>query len=144
MCYSSPLIVKILQAFIQIPFSSLVDSPSSSLVVLDTTFSPPLPLPVRLGDTNLDGFPELLVIAATADRHTPKLLISEPCTKGLAGCDANGQGRRGFRLLQKGAESLEAVYDARGVTFMDMDEDVRRFILCPQENITRRCRTGDA
>jgi integrin alpha FG-GAP repeat containing protein 1 len=96
---------------------------------MDTTFSPPLPLPVRLGDTDLDGFPELLVIAATADRHTPKLLISEPCTKGLAGCEANGQGRRGFSLLQKGAESLETVYDARGVTFMDMDEDVRRFCL---------------
>ncbi|KAF8558491.1 hypothetical protein OG21DRAFT_1405058 [Imleria badia] len=110
-------------AFIQIPFSSLVNSPSSSLLVLDTTFSPPLPLPVRLGDTNLDGFPALLVIAATADRHTPKLLISEPCTKGLAGCDANGEGRRGFRLLQKGAESLEAIYDARGVTYIDMDED---------------------
>ncbi|KAF8123775.1 hypothetical protein EV363DRAFT_1179119 [Boletus edulis] len=110
-------------AFVQIPFSSLVNSPLSSLLVLDTTFFPPLQLPVRLGDTNLDGFPDLLVIAATADRHTPKLLISEPCRKGLAGCDTNGYGRRGFRLLQKGAESLEAVYDARGVTFIDMDED---------------------
>lgn len=135
------LIVNILQAFIQIPFSSLVNSPSrSSLLVLDTTFSPPLPLPIRLGDTNLDGFPDLLVIAATADGHTPKLLISEPCTKGPAGCNANGQGRRGFRLLQRGAETLEATYDARGVTFIDMDEDVRRlFILCPQGNLTHRC-----
>ena len=70
-----------------------------------------------------------MVIAATADGHTPKLLISEPCAKGLTGCDVNGQGRRGFRLLQNGAESLEAVYDARGVTFMDMDEDVRRLYL---------------
>lgn len=93
--------------------------------MLDTTFSPAIPLPVRIGDTNLDGFPDLLVIAATADRHTPKLLISEPCTKGLPGCDASGRGRRGFRLLETGAESLEAVYDARGVAFMDMDEDVR-------------------
>jgi integrin alpha FG-GAP repeat containing protein 1 len=110
-------------AFVQIPFSSLVNSPSSSLLVLDTTFSPAVPLPIRLGDTDLDGFPELLVIAATADRHTPKLLISEPCKKGLPGCDSNGRGRRGFRLLERGAESLEAVYDARSVTFIDMDED---------------------
>lgn len=78
----------------------------------------------------MDGFPDLLVIAATADGHTPKLLISEPCTKGLAGCDAKGQGRRGFRLLQKGAGSLEAMNDARGVTFIDMDEDVRFFSSC--------------
>ncbi|KAF8119813.1 hypothetical protein EV363DRAFT_1591087 [Boletus edulis] len=89
-----------------IPFSSLVNSPLNSFLVLDTTFLPPLPLPVRLGDTNLDGFPDLLVIAATAARHTPKLLISEPCRKGLAGCDTNGYGRRGFRLLQKGADLL--------------------------------------
>lgn len=93
----------------------------------------------------MDGFPEMLVIAATADRHTPKLLISKPCAKGLAGCDANGQGRRGFRLLGRGAESLEAVYDARGVTFIDMDEDVRIFfVLCLQGDVTRRCRIGDA
>ncbi|KAG9318236.1 hypothetical protein JVU11DRAFT_317 [Chiua virens] len=110
-------------AYVQIPFSSLANSPSSSLVVLDTSYSPSLPLPVRLGDTNLDGFPDLLVIAANGDRRTPKLLISEPCTKGLAGCDTNGRGRRGFRLLQNGAESLEAVHDARGVALIDMDED---------------------
>ncbi|KAF8431520.1 hypothetical protein L210DRAFT_3651066 [Boletus edulis BED1] len=89
-----------------IPFSSLVNSPLNSLLVLDTTFLPPLPLPVCLGDTSLDGFPDLLVIAATAARHTPKLLISEPCRKGLAGCDTNSYGRRGFRLLQKGADLL--------------------------------------
>lgn len=107
------------------PLSSLVDSPSSSLLVFDTTFSPHLPLPVRLGDTNLDGFPGLLLIAATSNRHTPKLLVSESCRRGLAGCDVNGQGRRGFKLLQKGTETLDAIYDARGVTFIDMDEDVR-------------------
>ncbi|KIJ63277.1 hypothetical protein HYDPIDRAFT_92805 [Hydnomerulius pinastri MD-312] len=110
-------------AFVQIPISSLVQSSSSSLLVQDTTFSPALPLPIRLGDANLDGFPDLLLIAANADAHTPKLLFSEPCTKGLAGCDENGQGRRGFRLVTKGAESMEAVHDARGAAFLDMDED---------------------
>lgn len=127
------LIANILQAFVQIPFSSLM--PSSSLLVLDLSFSPSLPLPVRLGDTNLDGFPDLLVIAATTKGHTPKLLISEPCTKGLAGCDGNGHGRRGFKLLSTGAENLEAVYDARGVTFIDIDEDVRRFPSCLRKGI---------
>jgi len=56
--------------------------------------------------------------------HTPKLLFSEPCAKGLGGCDKNGEGRRGFQLVTKGAEILEAVTDARGVAFLDMDEDV--------------------
>ncbi|KAH7890039.1 hypothetical protein F5I97DRAFT_1999340 [Phlebopus sp. FC_14] len=110
-------------AFVQIPLSSLLESSSSSLLVLDTTFSPPIPLPVRLGDANLDGFPDLLLIAATANAHTPKLLFSEPCTRGLAGCDENGHGRRGFRLVTKGAESMEAIKDARSGSFLDMDED---------------------
>ncbi|KIK98838.1 hypothetical protein PAXRUDRAFT_632706 [Paxillus rubicundulus Ve08.2h10] len=106
-----------------IPLSSLVQSPSSSLLVLDTTFSPALPLPIRLGDANLDGFPDLLLISATGGVHTPKLLFSEPCTKGLPGCDENGQGRRGFGLVTRGAEDMESVRDARGATFFDMDED---------------------
>ncbi|KAF9239681.1 hypothetical protein BU15DRAFT_74536 [Melanogaster broomeanus] len=82
-----------------------------------------LPLPIRLGDANLDGFPDLLLIAATGDAHTPKLLFSEPCTKGLAGCDENGLGRRGFRLVTNGAESMQSVHDARGAMFLDLDED---------------------
>lgn len=82
-------------------------------------------MPIRLGDTDLDGFPDLLFVAATSEGHTPKLLVSEPCTRGLAGCDANGRGRRGFRLVRKGTESLEAIKDARGVTLLDLDEDVR-------------------
>lgn len=78
-----------------------------------------------MDDTNLDGYPDLLFVAATSDGHTPKLLVSEPCAKGLPGCDESGRGRRGFRLAQKGTESLEAIKDARGVALLDLDEDVR-------------------
>ncbi|KAG6328098.1 hypothetical protein ID866_10991 [Astraeus odoratus] len=110
-------------AFVRIPLRSLLQTSSSSILVLDTTFSPPIPLPLRLGDTNVDGFPDLLVISATSDAYTPKLLESRPCARGLAGCDENGNGRRGFKLVQKGAESLEAIRDARGVALLDLDED---------------------
>lgn len=110
-------------AFVQLSINTLLNSPSSSILVLDTTFSPPIPLPIRLDDTNLDGYPDLLFVAATSDGHTPKLLVSEPCVKGLPGCDESGRGRRGFRLAQKGTESLEAIKDARGVTLLDLDED---------------------
>ncbi|KAI6097916.1 hypothetical protein EV401DRAFT_2040044 [Pisolithus croceorrhizus] len=110
-------------ALIRIPIHSLLESTSQSIVVVDSTFSPPVPLPIRLGDTNLDGFPDLMFIVASGDVRTPKLLVSEPCAKGLPGCDQNGRGRRGFRLVHKDIESLEAIRDARGVTFVDLDED---------------------
>lgn len=101
-----------------------------------------------MGDTDLDGFPDLLFVAATSDGHTPKLLVSEPCARGLPGCDGYGHGRRGFRLVQKGTESLEAIKDARGVTLLDLDEDVRAilvvlwFILITldRERLTFSCR----
>ncbi|KAL4065217.1 hypothetical protein J3A83DRAFT_4360504 [Scleroderma citrinum] len=110
-------------AFVQLSIPTLLNSASSSILVLDTTFSPPIPLPIRLGDTNLDGFPDLLFVAASSGGYTPKLLVSGPCTKGLAGCDENGRGRRGFKLVEKGTESLEAIKDARGVTLLDLNED---------------------
>ncbi|KAG1748835.1 uncharacterized protein EDB91DRAFT_1111126 [Suillus paluster] len=113
-------------AYVRIPLSDLLpSSSSSSLLVLDTTYSPSIPLPIKLGDANLDGFPDLLLIVSNPSdlSHTPKLLLSEPCAKGLGGCDKKGEGRRGFHLVTKGAETLEAVKDARGAAFLDMDED---------------------
>jgi integrin alpha FG-GAP repeat containing protein 1 len=120
-------LLSIPQAYVQIPLSDLLpSSPASSLLVLDTTYSPSIPLPIKLGDANLDGFPDLLLITSNPSdqSRTPKLLLSEPCAKGLGGCNENGNGRRGFELVTKGAEPLEAVKDARGVSFLDMDEDV--------------------
>jgi len=95
-------------------------------------------LPIKLGDANLDGFPDLLFIVFDPSDllQTPKLLFSEPCTKGLGGCDKNGKGRRGFQLVSKGAETLEAVQDARGVSFFDMNEDVRVLLMVLYETET--------
>ena len=126
-CIPSHRLLNAPQAYVRIPLSDLLpSSPTSSLLVLDTTYTPALPLPIKLGDANLDGFPDLLFIVYNPSdgSQTPKLLFSEPCVRGLGGCDENGEGRRGFQLVTKGAETLEAVKDARGVIFLDMDEDV--------------------
>jgi len=95
-------------------------------------------LPIKLGDANLDGFPDLLFIVLSPSylSRTPKLLFSGPCTKGLGGCDKNGEGRRGFQFVTKGAETLEAVQDARGVSFFDMDHGVRVFLMVLYETDT--------
>lgn len=120
-----------LQAFVRIAISSLFPgvSGSPSLLVLDTTHNPPIPLPIRLGDANLDGYTDLLFIIdshTVQDERTPKLVLSVPCARGVAGCSANGSGRRGWKAVTAGAEFLDTITDARGVTFLDMDEDVSK------------------
>ena len=92
--------------------------------MLDTTFNPPLPIALKLGDVNLDGFPDLLAITVTGRDQTPHLIYSVPCETNLVGCAKDGSGRRGWKLATKGVKTLEDVKDARSVTFLDMDEDV--------------------
>ncbi len=99
---------------------------SGALLVLDTSLSPAVPLPIKLGDANLDGFPDLLLIVD----HTPKLVFSVPCEKGVTGCATDGSGKRGWHVEKKGAEVLDSIKDARSVSFVDMDEDVRFFCDC--------------
>ncbi|OBZ75437.1 T-cell immunomodulatory protein [Grifola frondosa] len=118
-------------AFVRIPLSDVFpppsDSSSTSLLVTDVTHNPPLPVPLKLGDVNLDGFPDLLAITAPGTGRerprTPSLAFSVPCGKGTPGCGADGSGRRGWRALRKGVEPLQSVQDARSVAFLDMDED---------------------
>lgn len=114
------------------PISSIFTSlQSPALLVLDTTVSPPLPLPIKLGDANHDGFPDILAIVTSGTSYnsdkTPTLAFSMSCGKGVAGCGADGSGRRGWKVLKKGGEVLGAIKDAKGVAFLDMDEDVSFF-----------------
>lgn len=111
------------QAYVTIPVSSLVTP--SSLLILDTTNTPSIPIAPSIGDANLDGFPDMLLII----NGTPRLLISQSCTKGLPGCNSDGSGRRGWKEAGKGlslnAKILQTITDARGASFVDIDEDVR-------------------
>ncbi|EKM81384.1 hypothetical protein AGABI1DRAFT_106101 [Agaricus bisporus var. burnettii JB137-S8] len=108
-------------AFVRFPVSSLFrDGHKQSLLVWDTSFDPPIPpVSLRLGDANLDGFPDFLAIFASGDDRTPYLAYSKHCASGVAGCDSNGPGGRGWEV----ATALANVKDARGVAFLDMDED---------------------
>jgi len=55
--------------------------------------------------------------------RTPHLLTSISCARGVLGCGANGQGRRGFKPLSQGTDALQQIVDARGVAVLDLDED---------------------
>ena len=95
---------------------------------MDTTQDPPVPVPIKFGDINQDGFPDLLAIIVTGSgshqQRTPNLVMSVPCGKGVAGCAGNGSGRRGWQTVKKDADPLLKIQDARSAAFLDMDEDV--------------------
>ena len=103
--------------YVSVPIPDLLQG-DARLHVLDTSFSPPQPILPRTGDSNLDGFPDLLLITEGRVR----LLISTPCARGIAGCAAPGA-RRGWRELRKNADALTGITDARVAVFVDLDED---------------------
>ena len=122
------------QAFVRVSIKDLVPTPDGTtpqLLVLDTTYDPPLPVPLKIGDLNLDGFVDIVPIIATPspnDRSklakTPKILGSVACKKGVAGCGPDGQGRRGWSVVGRDNNVLEELTDVRGVVLVDTDEDV--------------------
>jgi len=82
-----------------------------------------LPVSIKLGDANLDGFPDFLIITGSGKDHIPSLVYSVPCDVGVVGCEKDGSGKRGWKVATEGVESLQAVKDARSLSFLDMDED---------------------
>ncbi|ESK92238.1 t-cell immunomodulatory protein [Moniliophthora roreri MCA 2997] len=111
-------------SFVRIPLGSIIQTtPEPGLLVADAMTNPPIPLALKLGDANLDGFPDILLISATLKGNIPRLIYSVPCGKDVAGCNPDGSGRRGFKVAIKGVHSLDSITDARSVSFIDMDED---------------------
>ncbi|KAH7099716.1 hypothetical protein BKA62DRAFT_709222 [Auriculariales sp. MPI-PUGE-AT-0066] len=95
-------------AFVSIPLGDILDT--DALLMQDDTFKPYLPVALRIGDLNLDGFPDIIAIAVEKDgSRVPKVLLSN--------------GGRKFQLVKDDVEALEAIKDARGVTVVDLDED---------------------
>lgn len=106
------------------------------MLVFDTTYNPPLPVSLKLGDLNLDGFPDLVPILVSTpaggrskQERTPRILHNVACAKGVIGCGADGNGRRGWNMLKTGTKVLDGVKDARGIAFLDVDEDVSVLVL---------------
>ncbi|KAJ1310568.1 hypothetical protein OPQ81_007297 [Rhizoctonia solani] len=135
-------------AYSIIPLSSALPN-YNSLLLTDTSHNPPLPVRLHLGDANLDGFPDILAVAVgeAGIERVPALLYSVPGKDGpstsakvhdgkpsvqqLFGVGRNvsvsaasaTHHRRFFKTVKHGTEPLAEITDARGVSFIDLDED---------------------
>ena len=101
---------------------------SNSLQFYDVTANPPVPIPIRIGDLDLDGFPDLIPIVVQkqdSSSTTPILLFSVPCRKAMSGCYGRKEpAGRGYKMMMKNTKELYNIKDARGIALLDLDEDV--------------------
>ncbi|GAA5883402.1 hypothetical protein JCM3774_004150, partial [Rhodotorula dairenensis] len=105
--------------------------------VSSTRFKGSYPLPPQVGDFNIDGYPDLLLVTSDPQRgnndggdRRAQILESVPCslsssTAGAVGCSEEDvrNGGRGFRLVTTGAEALDQIRDVESASWVDLDDD---------------------
>lgn len=96
--------------------------------MIDPGFKGKLPVSVHVGDYNLDGYPDLLVVSGTpGDNRRPSsatLFQSVLCSDDTCVPSAVTKKRRSFVKVTDGAEALNLAQDVRAAAFLDLDEDV--------------------
>ncbi|KAL8286465.1 hypothetical protein RQP46_004482 [Phenoliferia psychrophenolica] len=107
--------------FTTIPIATLI--PGASLITESTAFRGLLPTPPSIGDYNIDGYPDLLILTSQSGSRIATLLESRPCDKASCTPGETSRGRRAFRVRTDGAEALTKITDAESVHWMDMDDD---------------------
>lgn len=112
-------------AMTTIPISSLI--PGSTLLTTSTAFQGHLPTPPAIGDYNIDGYPDILLLTSSGTgRRNVNLLQSRPCDAVSCTKGEVKAGRRAFRVVTDGAEALTKITDAESAHWMDIDDDVSR------------------
>ncbi|KAF0336923.1 integrin alpha N-terminal domain-containing protein [Gigaspora margarita] len=94
-----------------------------TILTTDTTLKGNLPIPIRIGDYNFDGYPDILVISSSGSTYRASLFQSELCTPQRCSSIEVSSQRRIFTRVTDGASPLNDITDARSATFMDLDED---------------------
>jgi integrin alpha FG-GAP repeat containing protein 1 len=95
-----------------------------SIVTDDSKFRGIMPVSIQVGDYNLDGYPDLLVVSKSRSGTHVSLLQSVPCTLGNCPRPAVQAQRRFFVKVENGADDLNKLNRATSAAFFDFDEDV--------------------
>ncbi|PKK80668.1 hypothetical protein RhiirC2_649600 [Rhizophagus irregularis] len=93
------------------------------IVLLDPDFNGILPISLRIGDYNLDGYPDLLVITSNSKGSHVTLLESILCTNRKCSSSAVASQKRTFIKVNDGAQPLSDIKNAKNAAFLDLDED---------------------
>lgn len=119
------------QSFTSLPLSSISQTSS---ILLSVPEAPHIPLPLRPGDFQHDGYPDLLLAIVNSTARSggvfsdhqgtqARVLLNVPCSKGVAGCE--GGQKRTFRMARgKGWDVLNGMNDVVGASWIDIDDDV--------------------
>ncbi|GAA6063243.1 hypothetical protein JCM10212_000345 [Sporobolomyces blumeae] len=99
-----------------------------TLSTRSTSFQGALPTPPQIGDYNIDGYPDLLIVSTPPRSHTStklaSLLQSVPCTVERGCTDEQvKRKRRTFKVVDEGVEELSKFKDVESVAWFDMDDD---------------------
>lgn len=96
-------------------------------------------IPLKIGDYDKDGFPDILALVVNGTARPPsgglfggsrgqgtqvKLLRNIGCKKGRTGCGEKSKRRTLEVSRGHGIEALDGIWDARSVSWVDVDEDV--------------------
>ncbi|GAA5911057.1 FG-GAP repeat domain-containing protein [Sporobolomyces salmoneus] len=102
---------------------------SHNLVTSSTSFRGFLPTPPQIGDYNIDGYPDLLLLVspqAHSSQRRVKLLQSRPCSPGKCTEAQIRTSRRRYEVVEgdaKGVEEMEKFTDVESVSWVDLDDD---------------------
>eukprot|EP01116_Phalansterium_solitarium_P000950 TRINITY_DN10777_c0_g1_i1.p1 TRINITY_DN10777_c0_g1~~TRINITY_DN10777_c0_g1_i1.p1 ORF type:complete len:720 (-),score=218.54 TRINITY_DN10777_c0_g1_i1:42-2201(-) len=87
-----------------------------------------MPLTIRVGDYNLDGFPDLLIPTVWqrpdgSQAYTIELWQNVQCSDSTCGSSAASSGARTFQQMTDGTDALSSMLDAYAGAFFDIDDD---------------------
>ncbi|KAM0792309.1 hypothetical protein ACM66B_004996 [Microbotryomycetes sp. NB124-2] len=125
-------------AFTNIPISQLL--PGSSLATETTAFRGHFPTPPSIGDYNIDGYPDLLLVTSSNTRREAQLLQSRPCDSASCTKAEIALKRRAFRVVKDGAEALFKLQDVESAHWIDVDDDGSLDILIQRSGNTGAAR----